>query len=121
MNKSLVFALAGSLLVAGCATASNHEAMKKMPMAKEMAHSDAINNAMADAKAAKAAGAQWRIIDKATGGKAVNMSKLLDAAVKKEEAGEMAEADRIAAHVSNAANLGMIQAERYAGAVPYYK
>ena len=110
--------LAGTLAITGCATANSHD--KEMMAKKEMMGSDALAMADADLKAAIAAGAQWRLIDKATGGKAVSLKKLLGVAHKKAEAGETEEADRIAGRVSMAAKTGLEQSKRYAGATPYY-
>ena len=74
--------------------------------------------ALADAAAA---GAVWRLIDKSTGSKAVNLDKLLGAAKKKQEAGELDEAIRIANRVSEAAMLGKEQIESQKGkAEPFY-
>ncbi len=114
MKKSLVMALASTLVIAGCASAGSDD------KAKMMAPSAALTQAAADVKAAKAVSGEWRVIDKATGGSAVSLSKLLKAAHKKAEAGDAAEADRIAAHISKAAAIGIAQAKRYAGVKPYY-
>ena len=118
MKKALGLVLAASLVVAGCASAGSHEKGKMAE--KPMVENAAIKQAEADLKAAKAVNGQWRVIDKATGGKAVSISKLLKAAHKKAEAGETEEANRIAAHVSKAAMIGIEQAKRYAATKPYY-
>lgn len=110
--------LTGTLAITGCATANSHD--KEMMAKKAMMGSDALAMADADLKAATAAGAQWRLIDKATGGKAVNLKKLLAVAHKKAEAGETEEANRIAGVVSKASKISIEQSERYAGATPYY-
>ena len=81
--------------------------------------------ALAKAEAALAdatsAGAVWRLIDKSTGSGAVNLDKLLGAAKKKQEAGELDEAIRIANRISEAAMLGIEQIESQKGkAQPFY-
>ena len=74
--------------------------------------------ALADAQSA---GAVWRLIDKSTGSTAVNLDKLLGAAKKKQEAGELDEAIRIANRISDAAMLGIEQIESQKGkAEPFY-
>jgi sRNA-binding protein len=79
-----------------------------------------IAQAKTDLDASKAAGAEWRLVDKATGGKAVSLSKLLKAAEKAMEAGDAAEAFRIAHRVSEAAQLSLAQAASQAGAGPNF-
>ena len=117
MRKSLALVLTSSLLISACASTAGHD---KEKMAGEMSAADPIAQAETDLAAAIAAGGQWRVIDKATGSKAVDLSKLMAAAKKKAEAGETEEANRMAAHVSKAATIGLEQAQRYAGATPYY-
>jgi len=68
----------------------------------------------------KAAGFEWRLIDKATGKKSVPLSKLMKAAKKAEEGGDSAEAERIAKRIIFAANGGLAQA-RHPGKVFYPK
>ena len=117
MRKSLALVLTSSLLISACATSTNHD---KEKMAGEMSSDDPMAQAETDLAAATAAGGQWRVIDTATGSKAVDLSKLMEAAKKKAEAGETEEANRMAMHVSKAAKIGLEQAERYAGTTPYY-
>lgn len=70
---------------------------------------------------AVAAGSVWQLIDKSTGSSSVSLDKLLGAAKKKSEAGEYDEAIRIANRVSDAAMLGVEQAESQKGNVaPFY-
>lgn len=118
MKKLLTVALTTSIMLAGCATSEMHD-KEKMAMDKEMG-SGAIEQAESDLNAAIAVGAQWRLIDKATGSKAVNLEKLLEVAKEKAEAGEAEEADRIAMRISDTTNIAMEQQKRYAGATPYY-
>ena len=81
----------------------------------------AIEQAEQAVSAAAAAGSVWQLIDKATGGSSVSLDKLLGAAKKKSEAGEFDEAIRIANRVSDAAMLGLEQAETQKGKVePFY-
>ncbi len=79
-----------------------------------------IAQASADLGAAKAAGGVWRLIDPATGGGAVSISKLLKTAKAKLEAGEAGEAYRIARRVSEAAQMGIAQATDQADAGSSY-
>ena len=81
---------------------------------------DAITQAEADLKAAQQAGAEWRVLDPATGGKAVPLRKLVKTAKAKLEGGDEAEAIRIAQKVSWAAKTGIAQAQAQQGAAPYY-
>ena len=80
----------------------------------------AVGQAEADLKAAKSAGAVWRLIDPATGGAAVGLSKLLKTAKTKLEANGEAKATRLAQRISWAAQTGMIQAEQQKSAKPAY-
>lgn len=118
MKKLLTVALTTSLVLAGCATADSHD-KEKMAMDKEMS-GGAVAQAQSDLDAAIAVGAQWRLIDKATGSKAVNLKKLMEVAKEKAAAGETEEADRIAMRISEATKMAMEQQKRYAGATPYY-
>ena len=79
-----------------------------------------IAQASADLDAAKGVGGTWRLIDSATGGKAVSISKLLKAAKAKLEAGDASEAYRMANRVSEAAQMGVAQAAEQADAGPVY-
>ena len=118
MKKTLALALTTSLFIAGCASAGS----EKKPMAMEAdAGNTAIVQAEKDLAAAIDAKAQWKILDPATGGKAVSLSKLLKVAKKKAEEGNMDEANRIAERVSEISKISVTQSERYAGAMPYYQ
>jgi len=81
---------------------------------------EAIMKADEALKVAQAAGGEWRLIDKATGGSAVPIRKMLSAAKKKAEAGETEEAIRLANRVATAAMLGVEQAKGQANAAPSY-
>jgi len=115
MKKALAVILTSSLFIAGCAST---EMKEDKPM--EMMGSAVVTQAHADLDAAVAMGAEWRLIDKATGSKAVNLSKLMKVVDEKAKAGETEEADRIAARISEASKIAMDQHKRYAGATPYY-
>ena len=81
----------------------------------------AIDKAGEGVAAARAVGSEWQLIDKATGSSSAPLGKLLGAAKKKQEAGEYDEAIRIANRVSDAAMLGVEQAESQMGKVePFY-
>ena len=84
------------------------------------AGSEAISQAEADLKAAQTSRAVWRLVDPATGGKAVPLQKLIKTAKTKLEAGDEAEALRIAKKVSWAADMGIAQAQDQVTAKPYY-
>ena len=79
-----------------------------------------IAQASSDVDAAKGVGGVWRLIDSATGGGAVSISKLLKAAKAKLEAGDASEAYRMAKRVSEAAQMGVAQAAEQADAGPAY-
>lgn len=119
MKKLLALTLLSStLFVAGCASSADSD---KMAMASNGMADSAIAQAEKDLNAAIAADAQWRVIDKATGSKSVDMSKLLSVAKKKAEEGDMKEADRIAMRISEMSKISLEQSKRYAGALPYYQ
>ena len=99
---TLAFSLASGMALAGLSAA------------------DAVGQAEADLKAAKSAGAVWRLVDPATGGKAVGLGKLLKTAKAKLEANDEAEATRLALRISWAAQTGIVQAEQQKGAKPTY-
>ncbi|MCP4950426.1 MAG: hypothetical protein GY922_01060 [Proteobacteria bacterium] len=84
------------------------------------AGSEAISQAETNLKAAESSGAVWRLVDPATGGKAVPLQKLIKTAQTKLEAGDEAEAIRIAKKVSWAADMGLSQAQDQLTAKPYY-
>lgn len=88
---------------------------------KAMEAKQAIEQAENALAAATSAGSVWQLIDKSTGSRSVSLDKLLGAAKKKNEAGELDEAIRIANRVSDAAMLGVEQAESQKGKVaPFY-
>jgi hypothetical protein len=99
------------LQATGAADASNATAEQAATM---------IAQASADVKAAQAASALWRILDPATGGKAVPLTKAVKVAQKKLDAGDAPEAYRLAQRVSEAAQLGIAQAAEQANAAPSY-
>jgi hypothetical protein len=99
---ALAFSLASAAALAGSAAA------------------DAVGQAEADLKAATSAGAVWRLIDPATGSKAVGLGKLLKTAKAKLEANDEAEATRLAQRISWAAQTGIVQAEQQKDAKPTY-
>ncbi len=80
----------------------------------------AIAMAEKELAAAQKAGHVWRLIDKSTGGKSQNLAKLLDAAKKARDKGDMNEAIRIAERVASAAKLGQQQAAEQADAKPVF-
>jgi outer membrane murein-binding lipoprotein Lpp len=114
MNKTLAIILTASFLLAGCSSAD-----KKDDMTMTMT-TPAVTQAKSDLDKAIAAGAQWRLIDKATGGTAVDLSKLMKVAEEKAAAGETDEANRIAARISKASETAIEQSKRYAATAPYY-
>ena len=79
-----------------------------------------IAQAKTDLDASKAAGAEWRLVDKATGGSAVSLSKLMKAAEEALKGGDAAEAYRIAHRVSEAAQSGVAQAASQTSAAPNF-
>ena len=79
-----------------------------------------IAQAGADLKAAKAAKGEWRILDSATGGSAVPISKALKVAQKLLDEGDAAEAYRLAQRVSESAQLGVAQSTEQASAAPSF-
>ena len=81
----------------------------------------ALAQARADLSQAKAHQSEWRIIDKATGGSAQDLSKLFKVAEKKATEGDTQEAERIAGQISTFAKLGVAQSLNYKGSKPYYK
>ena len=99
------------LQAAGVSDASNATAEQAAAM---------IAQAGVDLKAAKAASAVWRLLDSATGGSAVPIHKMLKVAQEKLDAGDAAEAYRLAQRVSESAQLGIDQAAQQANAGPTY-
>jgi len=79
-----------------------------------------IAQAGVDLDAAKAAKGEWRILDSATGGSAVPLSKALKAAQKLLDGGDASEAYRLAHRVSESAQLGAAQSAGQANAAPSY-
>ena len=86
----------------------------------DSAAADAVGQAEVDLKAAKSAGALWRLVDPVTGSKAVGLGKLLKAAKAKLQANDEAGATLLAQRISWAAQTGIMQAEQQKGAKPTY-
>ena len=118
MKIAIALALSTSLFIAGCASTDGD--MKKEEMAAAPSNA-VIAQAKTDLDAVLAAGAQWRVVDPATGSKAVDLKKLYAAAEKKAAEGDTAEAERIAKRVSEIAEVSLEQSKRYAGSMPYYQ
>ena len=116
MKKSYLFTLmmGASIFVTGCASnvATSPEPDPTLP---------ALAQAKTDLSLAKTHGSEWRVIDKATGGKAQDLSKLLKVAEEKAAEGDIQEAERIAERVSTFAQTGCCQSVKYKGSTPYYK
>jgi hypothetical protein len=115
MMKSYVFTLiSASIFVTGCASnvVTSPEPASTLP---------ALAQAKTDLSQAKAHHSEWRIIDKATGGSAQDLSKLLKVAEKKETEGDIQEAERIAGQISTFAKMGVAQSLKYKGSKPNYK
>ncbi len=113
MRKNLISGLSALLLV-GCLTAPPEQAMSsKGPEA-------AIAEAEEALGMAKKAGAEWMVIDSATGGRAQPLTKLLEVAKEKAAAGEADEAARLAGRVTELSRIGIEQIESQAGAGPVY-
>ncbi|MBR03011.1 MAG: hypothetical protein CL394_06765 [Acidiferrobacteraceae bacterium] len=91
-----------------------------VPLANAASAADAVAQAEQDLSSAKKADALWRLIDAATGGSAVSLSKLLKVAKKKLEAGDEAEALRLAERISWASQAGITQAKQQQDAGPIY-
>lgn len=118
MKIAIALALSTSLLIAGCASTDGE--MKKEEMAAAPSNA-VIAQAKTDLDAVLAAGAQWRVVDSATGSSAVDLKKLYAEAEKQAAAGNTAEAERIAMRVSEIAGVALEQSKRYAGSMPYYQ
>lgn len=85
-----------------------------------MSADDAIAEAEKELKAAQKMVAEWKLIDKSTGGRAQDISKLLKVAKEAKAAGNDAEAARIAGRVKEAAMMAQQQAKDQANAMPHY-
>ena len=85
-----------------------------------MSADQAIADAEKELKAAQKMVAEWKLIDKSTGGRAQNISKLLKVAKEAKAAGNDAEAARIAGRVKEAAMLAQQQAKDQANAMPHF-
>lgn len=113
MKKQLITGLL-ALALTGCVATPPVE--KPMTISADAALAEA-----ADLLAmAKKQGAEWKVIDKATGGKAARLSETLKVANEKAAAGETDEAIRLARKVSTFATLGVEQAKSQMDAIPYY-
>ena len=113
--KKQVFSGLLILTLAGC-VATPPAAEKPMASGADAAIAEA-SDMLAKVQAASG---EWKVIDKATGGKAVPLSKLLKVAKEKAAAGEADEATRIAGKVSSFAMLGIEQSKGQMDAKPYY-
>ena len=113
MRKRLILGLS-VLMLAACVQMPPKQAMA------EGSVDEVLKMAEDKLAMAKAADAEWRAIDKATGGSAVDLTKLLEAAKEKAAAGETDEAIRIAKKVAKLSELGVEQAKDQKGAKPMY-
>ncbi len=125
MNKVLVAIVATAALgVAGCASTESKEATKSSSMSASKTSMSAADKAIAAAEkevaAVKKAGHEWKLIDKSTGRNSAPLSKMLAAAKKARDAGNEAEAIRIANRVAENAKLGLQQAKEQAKAGPHF-
>lgn len=104
----------GALFLFGCVNVPPQQATAQGSLEDVMA--------MAEQKLAMAqeAGAEWMAIDKATGGAAQPMHKLLEVAKEKAANGEPDEAMRLAKRVIEFSELGLQQAESQKNAGPQY-
>lgn len=116
MKKISCAFVLGALL--GCSTSLVSMEASAQDMAAQA--QQAIETAESELAAAKSADSVWRLIDKATGSSSQPIDKLLEAAKKKQEAGEYDEAIRIANRVAEAAILGTEQAESQKDLEPFY-
>lgn len=112
MNRIAAIVLGAALFASGCAGATDQE-----PTPTNL---ESITQAETDLAMAKEKHSVWMLIDKSTGKKAAPLPKLLDAAKKAEEAGDIEEANRIAARVSAFAKLGTEQAESQPDPRPFF-
>ncbi len=105
---------------AGCATDAKKGADKGAMMKKgdPAASKAALAAAKADVAAAKKAGGEWLIVDKATGRQPI--SKILKKAQDLDIRGDHAEAERLAKKVSWAAKAGVAQSKDQANIKPHY-
>lgn len=85
-----------------------------------MSADQAVAEAEKELKAAQKMNAEWKLIDKATGGRAQDISKLLKVAKEAKASGNDAEAARIAGRVKEAAIMGQQQAKNQANAMPHF-
>lgn len=121
MNKALIALTATALLgLAGCAGMEAKQETKSAPAAAMTDADKAITMAEKELAAAKKAGHEWQLIDKATGGSSKPLSDLLEAAKKARDKGDSTEAIRIANRVAENARLGQQQAKEQANVAPYY-
>ena len=113
MTKHIITGLSALLLV-GCLTAPPDQ------MAASAGPDAAIAEAEKALSMAKEMGAEWMLIDKATGSRAQSLTKLLSVAKEKAEAGEAEEATRIANRVTEISNIGVEAMKTQADAGPSY-
>ncbi|GJL81736.1 MAG: hypothetical protein DHS20C01_13700 [marine bacterium B5-7] len=103
-----------TLLLVGCATVPPEGASAGASVDEVLAMAD---QKLSEAKAAKA---EWMIIDSATGSKAVSLTKVLAAAKEKAAAGETDEAMRMANRVIESSELGIEQVMSQKDAAPSF-
>ncbi len=99
-------------------------ALSVWPLAAAAADRTEVDQAIAAAEkelaAVAEAGHVWRLIDKSTGSRSENLDKILAAAKKARDEGNLDEALRIAKRVESAAKLGQAQATDQRDAKPFY-
>ncbi len=113
MKKSLVLIFCTAVLATGCTTANNDQSTSN-------SDNPAIAQAEMDLMQAKKMKAEWRMLDKAIGKTAQDLSKALKKAKEIQAAGNVAEATRLAEKISDYARMGIAQAEQQKNAKPSF-
>ncbi len=105
-------------LLAGCGAVpdASNAAVKAAPKQQNKW----LRQAEADTTMAIRRGAEWRVRDRVTAGKAVNLRTLLEIAQQMQQDGEIVEATRLAIKISRIVAIALQQADDNMNALPDY-
>ena len=112
-----ILIIMGLLLLGGCVGLENVDSSVKTI---DHQQNQLLRQAELDTANAINRGAEWRVRDRITGNRAVNLSVLLELAQRMQQYGETAEATRLAIKISQLVAVALQQADDNSNALPRY-
>lgn len=113
-----IFSIIALLLLGGCSTLKNNgDSAVKITRNQQ---NEQLGQAELDTIIAINRGSEWRVRDRVTANRAVNLRVLLEIAQRLQEAGETAEATRLAIKISKIVVVALQQADDNMNVLPHY-